>query len=177
MQPLIDVVQQTPNQLVVAERSEAIFGWSLIFLAGALIFLASGILYFFITQKGMFSRVLFLVIFCIGGLGFLFVWTIYAGSSYQATFLRDSGMVQMQSFFFGSPGQTREVALNQIRYADLESSRAGAKRLVLITKSGDVVVALAPAFSQKDGYYRVRDAINDFLHVSRSDTGSPGSNR
>jgi hypothetical protein len=48
---------------------------------------------------------------------------------------------------------------------------------VLITKSGDVVVLLAPAFSQKDGYYRVRDAINDFLHVNRPDAGSPASSQ
>ncbi len=166
----IEILQQTAARLIVAQPAEP---WNIWFLIASAAFLAMAIVMpFRLKPQGMprLVGILFRIVISLGCfatfLGFLIPALAFAGSSYQASFSKLDDVVLMKWSFFGRSGEERRVPLSTIRYAALEERR-GAQRLVLITKTGEVILPLDPAFTDKEGYYRAKDAINNFLRTSK----------
>jgi hypothetical protein len=168
--PPIEILQQTAAHLIVTQPAEP---WNIWFLITSAAFLAMAVIMpFRLKPQGMprLVGILFRIVISLGFfaafLGFLIPTLAFAGSSYQASFSKPDDVVLMKWSFFGRSGEERRVPLSSIRYAALEERR-GDHRLVLITKTGEVILPVNPAFTDSDGYYRVKDAINDFVQASK----------
>jgi hypothetical protein len=171
-EPLIDILRQTAEQLVIVERAKPWSVFDSLFPAvGAVGFLAMTLA--LLIGVGGFRRVrLFLRVpmsllplvpaFVFG----FWAWATTSGCcTHQASFAKKEDLVLSQRVDDnGKPDAEWHVRLSSIRYATVETSR-GDRRLVLITKSGESYFPLSNIFTDADGYYRVKDAINEFINA------------
>lgn len=170
-EPSIDILRQTAEQLVVVERATPESAFATILLvactAGFLVMAVA-----LLVGAGGLRRVypLYRVAMSLPPLAGALVFGLWANAggccSYQASFSKPDDAVRMQFMYFGRPEEEQEAPLSSLRYATLETGRRGDYRLVLVTKTGGAIFPLGDVFTADDGYYRVKDAINDFLGAS-----------
>src|SRR5258708_16939864 len=174
MQP-IEVLQKAHGHLLLVSRSEPFLGWTLIWLVGAGLFFYAVFIFCFASgppfwvkqaeynRPPFWAKVFYFVLMGFGGFVFLVVWAAQVGFTHRAAFDRTSGTVRIEATFFSYVTDRPRLPLKNIRNAELEEGRAGSRRLILITKSEEVVLPLDISYTDKNGFYPARDAVNDFL--------------
>ncbi len=144
----IQVVEQSPSRLVIAEPAPAWMGGLVLGIGLILVVIASR----------MAARVARGVLVLAATPCLLLGWGILK-SDMQATLDRPSGLLTVKRRSFGVR-RSAEFRLAEIDRATVEAGRAS-RRVVVLLKSGAAV--RVTGYSNRQGHYGVAKAINDFL--------------
>jgi len=153
----IQVVEQSPSRLVIAESAPAWIGGPVLGIGLILVVIA-------ILNPGAFlmsqmaARVVRGVLVLAAMPCLLVGWGILK-SDMQATFDRPSGLLTVERRTFGVR-RSAEFRLAEIDRATVEAGRAS-RRVVVMLKSGAAV--RVTSYSNRQGHYGVAKAIHDFL--------------
>jgi hypothetical protein len=162
----LQIITQTPNQLVVHSPTSVFSFITFILVLGTLgmslfvYFTASpgGSLFWkkFILWLGAFSALI-----AVG----IAVW------SHTLSLSRADGSGTVENKFAGVTYSTQHVPLADMKRAVLESARPGT-RIAIVLQNGDEVFPFGKAYNPKPSQYKVIDLINDFVdpsHVKQLD--------
>ena len=153
----IQVVEQSPSRLVIAEPAPAWIGGPVLGIGLILVVVA-------IFKPGAFlmspmaARVVRGVL-ALAAMPFLLLGWGILKSDWQATLDRPSGLLTVERRTFGAR-RSAEFRLAEIDRATVEAGRAS-RRVVVMLKSGAAV--RVTGYSNRQGHYGVAKAINDFL--------------
>lgn len=161
------VASQTASRLVITDPPYSLIGT---------IFLGIGVLTILVILAVAFKvhtkQILILIMGLAVALPFVLVGVFLCTTRNQMDFSRDSNRITIQNQYFAGMVSSRQVIpLDSVLRAVIETGRGGARRLVLVTRSGDAIPLTN--FTGQGGYYRALDAVNHFLGAAPQ-RGEPG---
>ena len=148
----VQVIEQTGDRLVVVNPPYYVVGWCLILLALIMIGFRC-----FVSGANLWPGLFIAAPFLIAGLGMLTSSTTFSFSR--------SGVVTVDRRTFGISRSTKQLRLQDIRSATVETGR-NSRRLILVLTSGSVIPM--GSLTSQQGNYKAASSINNFLKLQGS---------